>query len=103
MDAVSSQIVRRQSAVALLSAAVPAPTPTPVDGMADLLVELESAQTDLGARESARKAIDDQVVAAAAELRSAAADRICPICGSDLDPDQVVETALKTPGTHVHA
>ena len=97
------QHVRWKQALATLETALAPPLAADISGLAESIVRLELLADEVVVQRTELKASQVKLERAGDELRSRADGELCPICGSPLDPDAVVERAALGMGGHKHA
>jgi hypothetical protein len=96
----TAQAARWQDASALLAATAAVPVPAETAPFAEFLKRLDDAAARVRTCEAAQRVAESELAAAAESLRTRAADKLCPVCGSPLDPDRVVAQAVAGLGSH---
>lgn len=93
---------RWEQTLTALEAAGPPPVAVDARGMIELISQLETTAVQLERCQQDCTTINESLAVAAQELRSAAVDGSCSICGAPLDPDRVLARAAAGQEAHDH-
>lgn len=94
---------RWEQAVATLETALAPPLAADISGLAETIYRYELLAHEAAAQRAELNTSQDKLAKAGDDLRARADGEMCPICGSPLDPDAVVERAALGMGGHEHA
>jgi exonuclease SbcC len=102
IEKTTAQIGHWKEASATLCALSPVPIHVETGAVSDFLSRLDGASSHVSKCTAASQTTAADLAAAAESLRSQAAGNLCPICGSPLDPEQIVALAAAGLGGHEH-